>query len=88
MTAREKVLNIEQQVVAITTGEVGPTGPVKQITCPFCGLVTIYGQVLCCYECATVVEAVLDHIDFKDSMERTERVMNRLLDAQAHAVLS
>lgn len=88
MTAREKVLNLEQQVMAIINRAADVAGSTQQIICPFCGLATFYGQVLCCNEAAEVIDAVLDHIEFKQGIERVERVMNHVADMQSHALLN
>lgn len=74
MTAREKVLNIERQVRAIAAGEA------EAFDCPFCGLSSSPKEgALCCFEAAEIVEAVLNHIDFKEAMQMADRVMDRFV---------
>ena len=76
MTAREKILEVERQTRAIAAGEA------SLFRCPFCGQSAIpENGGLCCYEAAEVVEAVLDHVEFKNNMENVARIMDRFSSA-------
>lgn len=82
MTARQKVIEAELQTRAILAGHT------SQFGCPFCGVVTILNQEMCCYEAAAIVEAVLDHIEFKSGIETVDRVMNHLASTQSSALVN
>lgn len=84
MTARDKVLDIESQVRAIVGGRQDGV-----LWCPFCGLAsTPVNEVLCCNEAAEVVTAVLDHIEFKQTVENVNRIMDRLASQQHGALVN
>lgn len=71
MTAREKVADVERQVLSMLQ-----TGPVAFV-CPFCGLTTEPGQnVLCCDNAADLIDSILDHLDFKRGCEVTNRILD------------
>lgn len=85
MTAREKVLSVEQQIRRFVNGEA------TEITCPYCELVwvpTSEDAYACCMKMADVMEAVLDYIETAEQLEHVDRVMNKLADMQSKAVLN
>ena len=80
MTAREKVLAAEHEALEVLAGRS------DRIDCPFCGIgSTSEQQLLCCYELAVGVDAVLAHVDFKTQMETMERTLERLDKARGPA---
>ena len=82
MTAREKVIFVEQQVLMIMEGSL------DQIICPFCSLPTTPETgALCCDSLAEVVNAVLDHSDHIQRKEVLERAMNRLRQMESSQVV-
>ena len=80
MTAREKVLAAEHEALEVLAGRS------DRIDCPFCGIgSTPEQQLLCCYELAVVVDAVLAHVNFKTQKETVERTLERLDKARGPA---
>ncbi len=76
MSARERVIDAERQVRAIAAGQL------QEIHCPFCGLTTPGGmEMLCCENLADIVNAVLDHLEVKQSFEIIDRVLERVQKA-------
>lgn len=74
MNSREKVLDVERQLRAMISGQQEPT-----FTCPFCNTISNeFNELLCCQEAADTINAVLDHIDFKQAVERAEVVMEKV----------
>ena len=83
MTAREKVLHIEQQVRAMLDGER------TDFECPFCNQITAQGEgILCCDDAAEVINAILDHIEFLERAEVIDRVMDHFSDAESRVLLN
>lgn len=81
MTAREKILNVEQQVRSM----IDAGGVITDFHCPFCNLDTRLSQtdVLCCDEAAETIHAILDHVEHLERCEVVEKAMNRLEDMKA-----
>lgn len=53
------------------------TGPAP-FDCPFCGLQTDVDQdVLCCDSAADVIEAVLDHLGHRQTIDLVDCIMDR-----------
>lgn len=82
MTAREKVLEAERQVRKIVARER------SEIVCPFCGLLSLPDQMLCCDEMSTVTHAVLDHIEHLERRDGVKRMLDRLDHMKAKAGLN
>ena len=83
MTAREKVIMVEEQIRKMVAGEQ------TEFSCPFCCAITTEGNgILCCGEAAGVVLAVLDHIEHLKSCEIVEQVMNRFSAAETKIILN
>lgn len=82
MTAREKVLEAERQVREVVAGER------SEIVCPYCGLLSLPNQMLCCDEMSTVIHAVLDHIEHLERSEGVKRMLDRLDHMKAKAGLN
>ncbi|MDE2103201.1 MAG: hypothetical protein KGL39_38500 [Patescibacteria group bacterium] len=83
MTSGEKVIEVERQVRAMIAGEQEP-----KFTCPFCAMVSVDGQFLCCPEAAEVISAVLDHIEHLGRCEVIERTMDHFEAMKAKAALN
>jgi hypothetical protein len=71
MTAVEKVKEAERQILGVIRGQC------NVVQCPFCGLESEAGQVLCCEQMADMVEIVLDTAEAKAMFEHVEQVMDR-----------
>jgi hypothetical protein len=86
MTAREKVLDVEQQVrVALAAGAIAIT-----LRCPFCNVETELheGAYLCCEKLYDTTEAIMEHIEFLQQRENLDRVMDKLASMSSKALLN
>lgn len=70
-TSIEKVEEFERQVLAIRDGQSA------SIDCPFCGLHTDFGQVICCENAADCADLIVNHLEFKQYAEVAERAMDK-----------
>ena len=70
--SRQKVLALEAQLQAMLDGEL------VEFHCPFCDQVTGEGQFLCCESAATVVNAVLDHVEHLQTKEMVDQIMDQV----------
>lgn len=83
MTAREKVIKVEQQVRSIVAGDT------EEFLCPFCGETSKpENNLLCCGEAAEVCLAVLDYIDTAKSLELVDKVMNKFARMASRSILN
>lgn len=80
--SRQKVLVLEAQIRAMLEGEL------TEFHCPFCDLVTGEGQYICCGNAAEVINAVLDHVEFKKTVEIVDQVMDHFSAAESKVVLN
>lgn len=76
MNAREKVIKAEQ-VIREVLAQVR-----ENIDCPFCGLTTEPGQMLCCDSMGEVSEVVLNHIEAQQRHEVVQRALDRFQKAR------
>lgn len=75
MTGRQKVAELERQVLNNTAEE--------GLDCPFCNVHLAFGSLMiCCARAARVIEATLNHAEFKE----VEKTVNRILDRAGSAL--
>lgn len=102
MTAREKVLFAEQQIlhlgkevscpdcmgVGCNTCESTGKLLLSWIDCPFCDQRNTPDQtLLCCHELAELSDAIMQHLERKEMMEVMERVAERFEKMQSREIL-
>jgi hypothetical protein len=70
MTAREKVAEVERQVL----------GGCTTFSCPFCGLETTPNEgILCCEPAADVILLTLEYVAFKEQQAVMNKVVDRII---------
>ena len=76
-------MELERQVLLICEGKA------SVLVCPFCGDTSHPEQgALCCTEAAEVVDAVLDHVEFKHNMGVADRIMDRFSEMDKRVLLN
>jgi hypothetical protein len=72
MTPVECVKLAEQRILAVCHGET------DTIVCPFCSQTSVYGQMLCCENLATMVVAITDRLATGEQLENVEKVVDQM----------
>lgn len=68
MSPEEKIENIEKQLGAIEDGRT------NVLNCPYCGVQTKQGEVLCCMTMGKAVRAILQRQTTGELAEKAERI--------------
>lgn len=83
MTSRQKVLNAEAQIIAVLRGAT------NIFNCPWCGAHhDVSLNAFCCERAATLVEAVVNHVEHGERMEVVEQAMEALEKARHSALVN
>lgn len=72
MTGKEKIDNVEAQMVLMERGQV------NAFTCPYCGQLTPHGQQFCCRTLMKAVMAVIERRDLKHRIEQVDQIAENI----------